>query len=197
MGYDGALVLEYLARTHQTSLLTDREKHLIGQAVTMTQGCRLSIDPQMKTAVVRHLTEPRYYAEGPLPHHPGRFRLSGKSLLPIAAKKIGSRDVQGFRFAFHLPREDQQWSYDYLFDAKSRRLTGYRIPGLDLLDPNKVYDSKTLRLEGGIGYLSNSYFPFGGCSASNSSNRFVTFLYPSSPSSPSQRSRTFPVLSTR
>src|SRR5258708_35587229 len=41
MGYDGAAVLEFLARTHQTSLLTDREKHLIGLAVTMTRGCQV------------------------------------------------------------------------------------------------------------------------------------------------------------
>jgi alkylhydroperoxidase/carboxymuconolactone decarboxylase family protein YurZ len=38
MGYAGALALEFLARTHQTSLLTDREKRLIGLAVTMTRG---------------------------------------------------------------------------------------------------------------------------------------------------------------
>ena len=41
MGYNGTLVLEYLARTHQTSLLTDREKHLIGLAVTITRGCQV------------------------------------------------------------------------------------------------------------------------------------------------------------
>jgi AhpD family alkylhydroperoxidase len=41
MGYDGALVLEFLARTHETSLLTDREKHLVGLAVTMTRGCQI------------------------------------------------------------------------------------------------------------------------------------------------------------
>src|SRR5271168_1061411 len=41
MGYDGTLVLEYLARTHKTSLVTDREKHLIGLAVTMTRGCQV------------------------------------------------------------------------------------------------------------------------------------------------------------
>src|SRR5580700_7039524 len=41
MGYDGELVLEFLARTHQSSLLTDREKHLIGLAVTMTRGCQV------------------------------------------------------------------------------------------------------------------------------------------------------------
>ena len=41
MAYDGTLVFEYLARTHETSLLTDREKHLIGLAVTMTRGCQV------------------------------------------------------------------------------------------------------------------------------------------------------------
>ena len=41
MGYDGKMVLEFLARTHQTTLLTDREKHLIGLAVTMTRGCQV------------------------------------------------------------------------------------------------------------------------------------------------------------
>src|SRR5271154_1543065 len=41
MGYDGALVLEFLARTHQTSVLTEREKHLVGLAVTMTRGCQV------------------------------------------------------------------------------------------------------------------------------------------------------------
>jgi AhpD family alkylhydroperoxidase len=41
MAYDGTLVLEYLARTHKTSLLTDREKHLIGLAVTVTRGCQV------------------------------------------------------------------------------------------------------------------------------------------------------------
>lgn len=41
MGYDGALVQEYLGKTHDTSLLTEREKHLIGLAVTMTRGCQV------------------------------------------------------------------------------------------------------------------------------------------------------------
>ena len=41
MAYDGPLVLDYLTRTHKTSLLTDREKHLIGLAVTITRGCQV------------------------------------------------------------------------------------------------------------------------------------------------------------
>jgi AhpD family alkylhydroperoxidase len=41
MAYDGTQVLDYLARTHGTELLSDREKHLIGLAVTMTRGCQV------------------------------------------------------------------------------------------------------------------------------------------------------------
>jgi alkylhydroperoxidase/carboxymuconolactone decarboxylase family protein YurZ len=41
MAYDGTVVLDYLSKTHETTLLTDREKHLIGLAVTMTRGCQV------------------------------------------------------------------------------------------------------------------------------------------------------------
>lgn len=41
MGYDGTSVVEFLTRTHEGSLLSDREKHLIGLAVTMTRGCQV------------------------------------------------------------------------------------------------------------------------------------------------------------
>src|SRR5262245_21688654 len=38
MGYDGKAVLEFLGNAHETALLTDRETHLVGLAVTMTRG---------------------------------------------------------------------------------------------------------------------------------------------------------------
>jgi alkylhydroperoxidase/carboxymuconolactone decarboxylase family protein YurZ len=41
MGYEGKAVLEYLSRTHDTSLLTEREKHFVGLAVTLTRGCQV------------------------------------------------------------------------------------------------------------------------------------------------------------
>ena len=41
MSYDGTLVLEYLSKTHATPSLTDREKHLVGLAVTVTRGCQV------------------------------------------------------------------------------------------------------------------------------------------------------------
>ena len=41
MAFDDTIVREYLRTTHETRLLTDREKHLIGLAVTMTRGCQV------------------------------------------------------------------------------------------------------------------------------------------------------------
>src|ERR1700722_19704524 len=33
--------MDFLARTHKSALITDREKQLIGLAVTMTRGCQV------------------------------------------------------------------------------------------------------------------------------------------------------------
>ena len=41
MTYDGGLVAAYLRGTHETPLLTEREKHLVGLAVTLTRGCQV------------------------------------------------------------------------------------------------------------------------------------------------------------
>ena len=41
MPYDDTLVVGYLRQTHSTTLLSEREKHLIGLAVTMTRGCQV------------------------------------------------------------------------------------------------------------------------------------------------------------
>jgi alkylhydroperoxidase/carboxymuconolactone decarboxylase family protein YurZ len=41
MPYDDRPIVAYLHQSHATGLLTDREKHLIGLAVTMTRGCQV------------------------------------------------------------------------------------------------------------------------------------------------------------
>jgi alkylhydroperoxidase/carboxymuconolactone decarboxylase family protein YurZ len=41
MGYDDTLIVKYLHQTHDTPLLTEREKHLVGLAVTLTRGCQV------------------------------------------------------------------------------------------------------------------------------------------------------------
>jgi AhpD family alkylhydroperoxidase len=41
MSYDGTLVQDYLRKTHETPLLTAREKQMVGLAVTLTRGCQV------------------------------------------------------------------------------------------------------------------------------------------------------------
>jgi hypothetical protein len=41
MPYDDSQIVGFLHQTHGSSLLTDREKHLVGLAVTMTRGCQV------------------------------------------------------------------------------------------------------------------------------------------------------------
>lgn len=41
MPYDDTLIVDHLKKTHDTELLSEREKHLIGLAVTMTRGCQV------------------------------------------------------------------------------------------------------------------------------------------------------------
>ena len=41
MPYNDALIIDWLTQAHQTPLLTEREKHLVGLAVTMTRGCQV------------------------------------------------------------------------------------------------------------------------------------------------------------
>ena len=41
MAYDGTLIVDHIKKTHDTELLSLREKHLVGLAVTMTRGCQV------------------------------------------------------------------------------------------------------------------------------------------------------------
>jgi AhpD family alkylhydroperoxidase len=41
MAYDDSQIVGFLRQTHGTSLLTEREKQLVGLAVTLTRGCQV------------------------------------------------------------------------------------------------------------------------------------------------------------
>ena len=50
MAYDGTLVTDYLRKTHQTALLSVREKQLVGLAVTLTRGCQVCTRNRLEKA---------------------------------------------------------------------------------------------------------------------------------------------------
>jgi AhpD family alkylhydroperoxidase len=57
MAYDGTLVMAYLRDTHESRLLSEREKHLIGLAVTMTRGCQVCTRGRIEKARAAGLSD--------------------------------------------------------------------------------------------------------------------------------------------
>ena len=57
MAYDDTLIVDHIKQTHSTELLTEREKHLIGLAVTMTRGCQVCTRNRVEKARAIGLTD--------------------------------------------------------------------------------------------------------------------------------------------
>ncbi len=57
MAYDDTLIVEHIKQTHSTDLLSEREKHLIGLAVTMTRGCQVCTRNRVEKARSIGLTD--------------------------------------------------------------------------------------------------------------------------------------------
>ena len=50
MAYDDALILDHIKQTHATDILSEREKHFVGLAVTMTRGCQVCTRNRIENA---------------------------------------------------------------------------------------------------------------------------------------------------
>ena len=57
MPYDDTLIVDHIKKTHDTELLSEREKHLIGLAVTMTRGCQVCTRNRIEKARSIGLTD--------------------------------------------------------------------------------------------------------------------------------------------
>lgn len=57
MPYDDTLIVEHIQQTHGTERLTEREKHLVGLAVTMTRGCQVCTRNRIEKARSAGLTD--------------------------------------------------------------------------------------------------------------------------------------------
>ena len=57
MAYDDTLIVDHIKQTHRTELLSEREKHLIGLAVTLTRGCHVCTQNRIEKARSIGLTD--------------------------------------------------------------------------------------------------------------------------------------------
>ncbi len=57
MAFDDTLIVDHIKQSHSTELLSEREKHLIGLAVTMTRGCQVCTRNRVEKARSIGLTD--------------------------------------------------------------------------------------------------------------------------------------------
>lgn len=57
MAFDDTKVVDHLQATHSTELLSNREKHFIGLAVTMTRGCQVCTRNRVEKARAAGITD--------------------------------------------------------------------------------------------------------------------------------------------
>jgi len=57
MAFDDTLIVDHIKQTHSTELLSEREKHLVGLAVTMTRGCQVCTRNRVEKARSIGLTD--------------------------------------------------------------------------------------------------------------------------------------------
>ncbi len=57
MAYEDTLIVDHIKKTHATKLLSEREKHLVGLAVTMTRGCQVCTRNRVKKARAIGITD--------------------------------------------------------------------------------------------------------------------------------------------
>ena len=57
MAYDDTFVVDHIQQTHATDLISDREKQLIGLAVTMTRGCQVCTRNRIEKARASGITD--------------------------------------------------------------------------------------------------------------------------------------------
>jgi len=62
MAYSDTLVVDHIEQTHRTERLSEREKHLIGLAVTMTCGCQVCTRNRVEQARSIGLTDDKLNA---------------------------------------------------------------------------------------------------------------------------------------
>lgn len=69
----------------------------------------------------------------------------------LGTKEIEGRKANGFRYAYVIPaRSNENWSHDVWIHAATKQLIAFKVPGVDILDPDKVYKEGG---SGGGGYL--------------------------------------------
>lgn len=132
----------------------DEGGHVIFIAIEdVTKRASLEINPGQKSATLRYLAEPSSPPQGPFV----TFTETMKSdrLQGLGKKEVEGRAADGYRETIFAEAANQNWSYEFWIDSRSKRLVMGQVPGGDLFDlpnvvPNKIKDPsmRTIEVDG-------------------------------------------------
>ncbi len=109
---------------------------------------RLDLNFKAKTATLHHLAEPNHGSGGPFSH--ALHTLERENLEYLGTKDIEGQKANGFRYSFVIPHTNENSSYDVWIHAETKQLISFQVPGVDVLDPDKVYKERVKLSSGGL-----------------------------------------------
>ncbi len=112
---------------------------------------RLRLSPTEKKATLFHLSQPDLPASGLFTDVMEYLR--SDNLEWLGEKEIAGSKANGFRHEFWFERTNENVSYDFWIDAETKHLVAHQVPGVNILDPDKVYDKKPASNQGRSGFL--------------------------------------------
>jgi outer membrane lipoprotein-sorting protein len=101
----------------------------ITDAINMKE---LSVDPEEKRATVRELA----FARNPSgPFNWQKEEMQKRSLEWVGKAETETGEANIFRASFKNKCSNEDWSYDFWIDAKTKQLVAVQVPGADIYDP--------------------------------------------------------------
>lgn len=114
---------------------------------------KLDVNPGTRTATLAYLAESSYSPLGPFV--PFTEAMKSKDLQSLGKKTVSGREAAGYRFAFFVDRANQNWSYEFWLDPKTKRLINGQVPGGDIFStadvvPNMIHrpGAQTIAVDG-------------------------------------------------
>jgi hypothetical protein len=93
----------------------------------------LTLVPQERRATLRELALAGFDSRGPFA---GALEHLGKQDLEWVGKRTTPNgEVNVFRRAFKRQSDNEEWSYDFWIDVRTKRLVAIQMPGADIYDP--------------------------------------------------------------
>lgn len=100
----------------------------------------LELNPGEKVATLRYLAEPSYSPSGPFATFLGAMKQ--ENLQGLGHREVEGRAADGYRFKFFSEGVNQNWSYEFWVDTKSKQLVSGQVPGGDIFDLSDVLRDK-------------------------------------------------------